>query len=85
MTSENMPSEEPPPEKPPTGVATMSVVRWVLVGIAAIVAVGSIFSYTGLHRAGSAKSEAPVQLYQCPMHPSIVQDHPGECPICGMT
>ncbi len=22
--------------------------------------------------------------YQCPMHPSIVQDHPGECPICGM-
>lgn len=23
-------------------------------------------------------------LYQCPMHPSIVQDHPGNCPICGM-
>ncbi len=22
--------------------------------------------------------------YQCPMHPSIVQDHPGTCPICGM-
>jgi len=22
--------------------------------------------------------------YQCPMHPTIVQDHPGECPICGM-
>ena len=22
--------------------------------------------------------------HQCPMHPSIVQDHPGECPICGM-
>ncbi|MEK6606699.1 MAG: efflux RND transporter periplasmic adaptor subunit [Myxococcota bacterium] len=22
--------------------------------------------------------------YQCPMHPSIVQDHPGDCPICGM-
>ena len=83
--SDSMPPEEPPPEKPPGGVATMSVVRWVLVGIAAVVAVGSIFSYTGLHRAGSAKSEAPVQLYQCPMHPSIVQDHPGECPICGMT
>jgi membrane fusion protein, copper/silver efflux system len=23
-------------------------------------------------------------LYTCPMHPTIVQDHPGECPICGM-
>ncbi|PYK11402.1 MAG: copper-transporting ATPase [Verrucomicrobia bacterium] len=21
----------------------------------------------------------------CPMHPQIVQDHPGNCPICGMT
>jgi membrane fusion protein, copper/silver efflux system len=23
-------------------------------------------------------------LYQCPMHPSITSDHPGNCPICGM-
>jgi Cu(I)/Ag(I) efflux system membrane fusion protein len=23
-------------------------------------------------------------LYQCPMHPSITSDHPGDCPICGM-
>ncbi|MEO8858643.1 MAG: heavy metal translocating P-type ATPase, partial [Burkholderiaceae bacterium] len=22
--------------------------------------------------------------YTCPMHPEIVQDHPGTCPICGM-
>ncbi|NEV61410.1 efflux RND transporter periplasmic adaptor subunit [Thiorhodococcus minor] len=22
--------------------------------------------------------------YVCPMHPNIVQDHPGTCPICGM-
>ena len=22
--------------------------------------------------------------YTCPMHPEIVQDHPGSCPICGM-
>ncbi len=22
--------------------------------------------------------------YVCPMHPQIVQDHPGSCPICGM-
>lgn len=23
-------------------------------------------------------------LYQCPMHPQIVKDHPGQCPICHM-
>jgi len=27
---------------------------------------------------------AAVERWQCPMHPSIVQDHPGDCPICGM-
>src|SRR5436190_5056931 len=24
-------------------------------------------------------------IYTCPMHPEIEQDHPGNCPICGMT
>jgi Cu+-exporting ATPase len=23
-------------------------------------------------------------IYTCPMHPQIQQDHPGDCPICGM-
>ena len=33
-----------------------------------------------------ATAVAPDQklLYQCPMHPSITSDHPGDCPICGM-
>jgi Cu2+-exporting ATPase len=25
------------------------------------------------------------QKYTCPMHPQIVQDDPGKCPLCGMT
>ncbi len=41
-----------------------------------------------LHRGDeSAAKEAlppPKTLFLCPMHPTIVQDHPGECPICGM-
>src|ERR1022692_2434878 len=24
-------------------------------------------------------------LYTCGMHPQVIQDHPGNCPICGMT
>lgn len=32
-----------------------------------------------------APSEAlPGAQYTCPMHPEIVQDHPGTCPKCGM-
>lgn len=30
------------------------------------------------------RATEPHEQWQCPMHPSIVQDHPGECPICGM-
>jgi Cu+-exporting ATPase len=26
----------------------------------------------------------PAQTYTCPMHPEVVQDHPGSCPKCGM-
>lgn len=26
-----------------------------------------------------------VQKYTCPMHPHILQDGPGKCPLCGMT
>ena len=26
-----------------------------------------------------------VQLYTCSMHPQIIKDKPGQCPICGMT
>lgn len=30
------------------------------------------------------KQEASVQKYTCPMHPNVVQDGPGSCPVCGM-
>ncbi len=31
-----------------------------------------------------AWSENGKTLYTCGMHPQIIQDHPGNCPICGM-
>jgi Cu(I)/Ag(I) efflux system membrane fusion protein len=81
------PETEPPPETPgpPRGVATMSIVRWALVALAALVALGSILSYAGVRLGGGGASAPSAQLYSCPMHPAIVQDHPGDCPICGMT
>ncbi|TAN39096.1 MAG: efflux RND transporter periplasmic adaptor subunit [Verrucomicrobia bacterium] len=38
--------------------------------------------YTGT--ATMATAAAEKTLYTCGMHPQIVQDHPGNCPICGM-
>jgi len=29
-------------------------------------------------------STTQKQVYTCPMHPQIISDHPGQCPICGM-
>jgi multidrug efflux pump subunit AcrA (membrane-fusion protein) len=31
-----------------------------------------------------ATAENAKTLYTCGMHPQVVQDHPGNCPICGM-
>jgi membrane fusion protein, copper/silver efflux system len=93
-TKSPAPTEAPAPEPPesphvaagpPRGVRTMAVVRWVLVALAALVAAGSILGYFDVHLSSRGKSAPAAQLYTCPMHPSIVQDHPGECPICGMT
>jgi len=42
------------------------------------------------HGHGHATQAAPAQpapagtIYTCPMHPDVRQDHPGDCPICGM-
>jgi Cu+-exporting ATPase len=32
-----------------------------------------------------AAEAAPGTIYTCPMHPEIRQDHPGNCPKCGMS
>src|SRR5574338_999954 len=46
-----------------------------------------------LHRFREEKSATPPvkievtkpgQKYTCPMHPEIIRDGPGSCPICGM-
>ncbi|XDA04904.1 heavy metal translocating P-type ATPase (plasmid) [Cupriavidus sp. Agwp_2] len=40
--------------------------------------------YTTPAAAPAAESVRPSTIYTCPMHPEIRQDHPGNCPKCGM-
>ncbi len=73
-------------EPPPRGTRVMAIVRWVILGAMATLAV---FAWASLARGGSRETEstAPAKhtRYRCPMHPQIVSDEPGECPICHMT
>jgi Cu+-exporting ATPase len=42
-------------------------------------------SSVGVHGKPGAAGEAPAQAsYTCPMHPEIVRNAPGDCPLCGM-
>ena len=46
---------------------------------------GAAFVVLRSHEHGDARAQSPARpLYQCPMHPQIVSDRPGTCPICGM-
>ncbi len=80
------PQAPAPPSEPrevPRGVRAMALLRWALVLVMALVAVGSVAYSFGL--VSTDPANAAATLYHCPMHPQVVQDHPGDCPICGMT
>ena len=49
--------------------------------ILAIVALALAVLGPSLSLAGNAPAKP---LYTCGMHPQVIQDHPGNCPICGM-
>jgi len=43
-----------------------------------------IFSCKEKKNVTAAKQEVKTEIYTCPMHPQIIRDIPGNCPICGM-
>ena len=72
------------PKRPP-----MRGIVWLTLGVLVIgLAAGgtAVWWFMRGDEEPPATAGAPDQkpLYQCPMHPSITSDHPGDCPICGM-
>ncbi|MBI5506825.1 MAG: efflux RND transporter periplasmic adaptor subunit [Deltaproteobacteria bacterium] len=61
---------------------TVAVLAVVALGAAAAIFLWSKPANGPLTHGASNVETAP--RYHCPMHPTIVSDHPGDCPICGM-
>jgi len=64
----------------------MKILVPVLILILAVLAGGGWYAWQhrGHDHAGEGKASAGKTLYTCSMHPFIVKDKPGTCPICGM-
>jgi len=64
--------------------------EWLLIALmgAMLVACDSSTQNTGANTPQESLQEHAVKhmdpKYVCPMHPSVVSDEPGNCPICGM-
>jgi Cu(I)/Ag(I) efflux system membrane fusion protein len=55
-------------------------------GLALIIALGLGLVFSGCKRSDvtAPNSSSEKTLYTCGMHPQVIQEHPGNCPICGM-
>ncbi|HEV8232614.1 MAG TPA: efflux RND transporter periplasmic adaptor subunit [Thermoanaerobaculia bacterium] len=70
-------STSPPPRRRFT--------RWFVIGAIFLAAGAGVALFMNRPKAlESAKTTAARQQWYCPMHPQVVADKPGKCPICGM-
>ena len=59
--------------------------NWKIIVIVITVALtGGYLLITYIPRGHKSHQAEQKQLYTCPMHPQIIRDRPGDCPICGM-
>lgn len=60
--------------------------KGVIIGVVLGVILGILgMQFVGHHHDGAeGNAENETTMYTCSMDPSVKQDHPGKCPICGM-
>jgi Cu(I)/Ag(I) efflux system membrane fusion protein len=79
-TQTTSPPDRPPARRRAWRLPVAAALAGLLAGGAAVYLVSG--RHGGPETAPQAEKKGP--RYTCPMHPTIVQDHPGDCPICGM-
>lgn len=53
--------------------------------LSAVAIIGSIIYFFIIKPENHSESSHQAVVYTCSMHPQIIRDKPGNCPICGMT
>ena len=82
MTSENT-TPTPARRRFGPGALVLVAILSAALGVGGNALVERFHDHGAEGQAGGATASA-AETWQCPMHPTIVQDHPGKCPICGM-
>lgn len=77
---------EPQPDPTPEPAAEPRRGRTLALGIALglVAGIGGMWLARPRTHAPAAATDGKAKAYQCPMHPQVIQDHVGACPICGM-
>lgn len=52
--------------------------------VMAISVIGFAIYYFAVNSNNHSENDHQNEVYTCPMHPEIIRDKPGSCPICGM-
>jgi Cu(I)/Ag(I) efflux system membrane fusion protein len=61
---------------------TMKSIKMLVLSLAVMLVVSACENKKPVTVAAASKTDTK---YTCPMHPQIMEDHPGSCPICGMS
>jgi Cu(I)/Ag(I) efflux system membrane fusion protein len=64
--------------------ARSKLLSWLIFIIVVSVGVNVYLLASHGAKTNTASAGQEEELYVCPMHPQVRQDHPGDCPICGM-